>query len=312
MILTITMNPSIDISYPLDELVIDGVNRVSNVSKTAGGKGLNVTRVLRQLNEPVKASGMLGGDFGQFIRKRLDEEGIKHDFSEISSETRNSIAILQEGNQTEILEDGPEIRESELNTFFETYKRLLREVDIVTISGSLPKGVKKDYYSNLIEEANRQNTKTIVDTSGETLAKSLQGDSKPYLVKPNEEEISQVLGHKINTSADLKNALKSDLFDDIEWVVVSLGKDGALVKHKKNIYKVDIPSIEVINPVGSGDATLAGLTYGISNGRTPEEIMRFGMVTGMLNTMNQKTGHIDVQQFDQFFTQVSVNKISSE
>ncbi|MCF1657914.1 hexose kinase [Tetragenococcus koreensis] len=306
------MNPSIDISYPLGKLVIDRVNRINNVSKTAGGKGLNVTRVLRQLNEPVKTSGMLGGDFGQFVRKHLDEEGINHDFSQIRSETRNSIAILHEGNQTEILEGGPEIRENELNTFFETYKRLLKEVNLVTISGSLPKGVKKDYYSTLIEEADRQNTKTILDTSGETLAKSLQGNPKPYLIKPNEEEISQVLGHKINTSVDLKNALKSDLFDDIEWVVVSLGKDGALVKHKKTIYKIDIPSIEVINPVGSGDATLAGLTYGISNRRTPEEIMRVGMVTGMLNAMNQKTGHIDVQRFNELFTQISVNKINNE
>lgn len=132
------------------------------------------------------------------------------------------------------------------------------------------------------------------------------------MIKPNEEEISQVLGHKINTSVDLKNALKSDLFDDIEWVVVSLGKDGALVKHKKTIYKIDIPSIEVINPVGSGDATLAGLTYGISNRRTPEEIIRVGMVTGMLNAMNQKTGHIDVQRFNELFTQISVNKINNE
>ncbi|MCO8290611.1 hexose kinase [Tetragenococcus halophilus] len=312
MILTITMNPSIDISYPLEKLVIDRVNRVNSVSKTAGGKGLNVTRVLCQLNEPVKASGMLGGNFGQFIREHLDEEGIKHDFSEISSETRNSIAILHEENQTEILESGPEISKNELNTFFETYKRLLREVDIVTISGSLPRGVRKDYYSILIEEANRQSTKTILDTSGETLTKSIQGDSKPYLIKPNEEEISQVLGYKINARVDLKNALKSDLFNDIEWVVVSLGKDGALVKHKKTIYKIDIPSIEVINPVGSGDATLAGLTYGISSGRTPEEIMRAGMVAGMLNTMNQKTGHIDVQQFDQLLIQVSVNKINGE
>lgn len=306
------MNPSIDISYPLDKLAIDRVNRVSNVSKTAGGKGLNVTRVLRQLSEPVKASGMLGGNFGQFIRKQLDEEGIKHDFSEISSETRNSIAILHEGNQTEILEDGPEINGPELSAFFETYKRLLREVDIITISGSLPKGVRKDYYSTLIREANRQNTKTILDTSGETLTKSIQGNSKPYLIKPNEEEISQVLGRKIETLVELQNALKSDLFDNIEWIIVSLGKDGALVKHKKTIYKIDIPSVEVINPVGSGDATLAGLTYGISNGRTPKEIMRAGMVTGMLNAMNQKTGHVDVRQFDELFTQVSVNKINSK
>ncbi|MCF1685387.1 tagatose-6-phosphate kinase [Tetragenococcus halophilus] len=312
MILTITMNPSIDISYPLDKLVIDRVNRVSNISKTAGGKGLNVTRVLHQLNEPVKASGLLGGNFGQYIRKRLDEESMKHDFSEISSETRNSIAILHEGNQTEILENGPEINEKELNTFFETYKRLLQEVDIVTISGSLPKGVKRDYYSILIEEANRQKVKTLLDTSGETLTKSIQDNSKPDLIKPNEEEISQVLGQKVETIVELQKALKNDLFDGIEWIVVSLGENGALVKHKNNIYKVDVPNIEAVNPVGSGDSILAGLAYGISNGKTPEETMKIGMVTGMLNAMNQKTGHIDIRYFDELFTQILVDKIDNE
>ena len=116
MILTVTMNPSIDISYPLDVLQLDTVNRVAEVSKTAGGKGLNVTRVLSEIKDPVAATGLLGGRTGQFILDHLGE-GIEKRFFEIAGDTRNCIAILHEGKQTEILEKGPTISEKEGQEF---------------------------------------------------------------------------------------------------------------------------------------------------------------------------------------------------
>lgn len=117
MILTLTLNPSVDISYPLDELHIDTVNRIQNVSKTAGGKGLNVTRVLSQLNEQVVATGFLGGKIGDFIAEKLNHNQVKHSFFKIKGETRNCIAILHNGNQTEILEQGPTITVDESTGF---------------------------------------------------------------------------------------------------------------------------------------------------------------------------------------------------
>ncbi len=116
MIVTITMNPSVDISYPLEHFQLDTVNRVSKVRKTAGGKGLNVTRV-QQLGADVLASGLLGGELGDAIQHELTSAGIKHAFSPISGKTRNCIAILHEGKQTEILEQGPVISASEAKTF---------------------------------------------------------------------------------------------------------------------------------------------------------------------------------------------------
>src|SRR5699024_8956086 len=107
MILTITLNPSVDISYKLDRFGIDQVNRVQDVSKTAGGKGLNVTRVLHQLQEDVAASGFLGGSLGDFILKQLGNLGMRDFFTPIDGETRNCIAVIHEGKQTEILEGGP-------------------------------------------------------------------------------------------------------------------------------------------------------------------------------------------------------------
>ena len=109
MILTVTMNPSIDVSYPLNQLNIDTVNRVTNVSKTAGGKGLNVSRVLSQLDASLTATGVIGGHFGDYLTEQLDKDDISHSFSKIAGETRSCIAILHEGKQTEILESGPEV-----------------------------------------------------------------------------------------------------------------------------------------------------------------------------------------------------------
>lgn len=309
MILTTTMNPSIDVSYPLEKLVIDSVNRVDEVSKTAGGKGLNVTRVLSQLDSSVKATGILGGHFGQFIKEKLDKENISHDFASIDGETRSSIAVLHEGNQTEILENGPEVSEKELDSFFKKYKQLLSEVELVTISGSLPQGINKNYYSTLIKEANRQSVKVLLDTSGESLSKAIEGTSKPFLIKPNEEEIGQLLGQKIDSLENVQKALNSDLFSNIEWVVVSLGEYGAIIKHKNNIYKVTIPKVEVINSVGSGDSTIAGLAHAIHDKESAEGIIKTGMVAGMLNTMNKKTGNIDMRHFSELYNKVLIQQL---
>ena len=157
MILTVTMNPSIDTAYPLaGPLKIDDVNRVEPI-KTAGGKGLNVSRVLGQLGDDVLATGLLGGRMGDFIADRLDECGVAHDFARIAGESRVCIAVLHEGNQTEFLEAGPEVSGDELAGFGEKFRGLAGRADVVTMSGSLPRGVDAGYcrlpvFSSLPEE----------------------------------------------------------------------------------------------------------------------------------------------------------------
>ncbi len=150
MILTLTMNPAVDIGYTVDTLKIDTVNRTKKVSKTPGGKGLNVSRVLKQLGSPVLATGLLGGHIGAFIKEKLDEVSLQNDFYPIQSETRNCIAILHEGSQTEILEAGPTITPEEQAGFLAHFENLLKEVDLITISGSLPSGMDDDLYATII------------------------------------------------------------------------------------------------------------------------------------------------------------------
>ena len=169
MIVTVTMNPSIDISYPLATLKIDTVNRTNKVTKTAGGKGLNVTRVIHDLGGDVLATGVLGGFHGAYIAEELKKAGIKQDFTPIAEESRDSIAILHEGNQTEILESGPTVSEDEQAAFLEKFEELIKQADIVTISGSLAKGFPSDFYQKLVQIAQQHAVKALVDTSGESL-----------------------------------------------------------------------------------------------------------------------------------------------
>ena len=169
MILTLTMNPAVDIGYTVDTLKIDTVNRTKKVSKTPGGKGLNVSRVLKQLGSPVLATGLLGGHIGAFIKEKLDEVGLQNDFYPIQSETRNCIAILHEGSQTEILEAGPTITPEEQAGFLAHFENLLKEVDLITISGSLPSGMDDDLYATIIDKAAKADVPVLLDTSGKTL-----------------------------------------------------------------------------------------------------------------------------------------------
>ena len=309
MILTVTLNPSIDVAYPLEHLAIDTVNRVKNVRKTAGGKGLNVSRVIHQLHHDILATGFIGGYFGQWLQHQLDIEGIQHEFLSIHAETRSSIAILHDqGNQTEILEAGPFITKPDADKFLMHFDQLLTQADLVTISGSLPQGLPETYYTLLIAHAQHQNVPVLLDTSGATLRHALEAPLKPKLIKPNDEELGGLLRRHVDKTDfnALKQDLQAPIFSDIEWVVVSLGAQGAFAKHGDKFYHAVIPKINVVNPVGSGDATLAGLAIGIHDNQSDEAILKIAMTTGMLNTMQAKTGFVDPAQFQPYFDQVTI------
>jgi tagatose 6-phosphate kinase len=310
MILAVTMNPSVDISYPIQDFKLDHVNRVEHVRKTAGGKGLNVARVIKQMGEDVLATGLLGGAIGDFIIQELMKSEIEHDFFRINQESRNCIAILHDGKQTEILESGPTLSLEEGEAFLEKYREQLSEASIVTISGSLPKGLECGYYRQMVEMGREKGVPVIVDTSGEALRQVLFHQVKPFAIKPNIDELSQLLNVEVEGSiSSLKHLLSNELFQGIEWIVVSMGGDGAFVKHGEEYYRVTIPRIDVVNPVGSGDATVAGLAVALNRKHTVQDVLKTAMTTGMLNTMEAGTGYINLAKFGQLFELVKVKKV---
>lgn len=309
MILTVTLNPSIDISYQLEDLAIDTVNRVVDVRKTPGGKGLNVARVLNDLGESVSASGCIGGELGDFIVHHLPET-IEKRFFKIAGDTRNCIAILHDGKQTEILEQGPLVDPDEADGFVNHFKYILDGVDVVTMSGSLPAGMPDDYYGRLIRLANVLGKKTVLDCSGNALKSVLEGDDKPTVIKPNRDELAQLLGREVSKDVeDLKAVLNQPLFAGIEWIIVSLGADGAFAKHYDTFYKVDIPKIEVLNPVGSGDSTVAGIASGLANHEDDQALLTKANVLGMLNAQEKTTGHVNMANYDNLYQKLAVREV---
>lgn len=313
MILTVTLNPSVDISYYLDELELNGVNRAKRVSKTAGGKGLNVSKVVHELGEEVMATGFLGGTIGDFIRRQLDERGIRHSFYEIAQESRNCIAILHEGKQTEVLEAGPVLGESEEKGFLDHFRRLLvdEQVEVVVISGSAPRGISSSLYERLIEAANERTVPVILDASGNALESAL---ANPQLqlggIKPNLEELEAVERQKLETSLEtLLPVLEARRYERVEWLLVSMGKEGAFLRHGGVWYQALVPAIQAVSPVGSGDATVAGMAVGVARKLAPGALLRLAMAAGVLNALEEETGHVDASKLEEVSSQIKIESL---
>jgi len=310
MILTITLNPSVDIAYQLDTFHLDTVNRVEKVQKTAGGKGLNVTRVLKQVGENVVATGFIGGEIGSYVKKQLTRNDIKNSFVEIGNETRNCIAVLHDGQQTEILEQGPTIQEHEALNFIEHLEIILNNVEVVVISGSLPKGLASNYYVEIVELCKQCDVAVVLDCSGEALKKVLESQQKPTVIKPNTEELSQLIGKNITDDIqELKSVLSGQLFQGIEWIVVSLGAKGAFAKHNDKFYRVKIPKINVVNPVGSGDSTVAGIAASLAHALPDVGLLKNANVLGMLNAQEEQTGYVNLEHSEVLYSQIEVEEV---
>lgn len=313
MILTVTLNPSVDISYPLDCLALDTVNRVAHVSKTAGGKGLNVTRVLAEVGQSVVATGFIGGKLGDFVIHQLQEQDISNQFFKIKGETRNCIAILHEGMQTEFLEAGPYIDVDEAEGFLNHMSIIAKQFDILTLSGSLPKGLAANYYQDLITMARAYGRKVVLDCSGPPLKAVLAGKDKPTVIKPNLEELETLLGESITLDEErLVSLLSRPLFEGIEWIIISLGAQGAFAKHHNRFYRVSLPKIKVANPVGSGDATVAGIAWALAEGDDDETLLKKANVLGMLNAQESKTGHVNMAHFDKLYQELQVREVTHD
>ncbi|HEY8364528.1 MAG TPA: 1-phosphofructokinase [Haloplasmataceae bacterium] len=311
--LTITLNPSIDIRYSIDNFQIGCVHRTKDFAYTPGGKGINVTKVITQLKEKVYATGFLGGSSGHFIRTKLDELKIAHQFIDIKGNTRQCIAILSNDNsQTEILEPGPIISNNEFLMFLKLYEALLTEVDIICASGSIPRGLPIDIYKMLIDKARLSGKKFLLDTSGEALQLGIE--AKPYLIKPNKEELETLIGKKLTSENDIISSVKPLLDKGINIVVVSLGGEGALAFHDKTMYKAIIPQVKVMNPVGSGDSMLAGFAVGLKRNYSMEKIVKLATACGTANAMEKETGKINLDNVKMLIdkTKILVKEIDTE
>ena len=258
MIVTVTLNPALDLTYAVDALVPHGTHRVAAVTERPGGKGLNVARVLHTLGEPVLATGLLGGATGDRVAALLAAEGVSGSFTPIAGETRRTVAVVDSGDATGFWEPGPVIEPAEWSNFLDDFRGLLGTASVVALSGSLPPGVPLDGYAVLIALATAARVPAVLDTSGPALRHGLAAG--PALAKPNADELSALVPSRAAGRDGLVAAVRAVAAGP---VVVSRGAAGLLAVSGADVWECVPPVPLVGNPTGAGDACVAALARGL-------------------------------------------------
>lgn len=307
MITTVTMNASIDKLYLTASFSAGVVNRVERVVCTAGGKGMNVARVAALCGETVTAAGLIGGFNGQLFRSLITEEKIHPRFTVAKGETRSCINIRDEaGKTTELLEPGAPVDAETLERFYADYREAISVSSVVTISGSVPQGTPTDFYRRLISQAKSEGKQVLLDTSGATLLESIR--EKPTLIKPNTDEIRQLLKIDITSRTELVSAARELHKNGIPIVVVSLGKDGALAVCDDGIFYANTPDIPVANTVGCGDSMVAGFAVGLARGWNIEQTLRHATAVSTANALTMETGSFRSIDLEQILPQINITR----
>lgn len=283
MILTVTLNAALDVTYQVPGVDWDGVNRVAAVHRRAGGKGVNVARVLAALGQDVLVTGLAGGPTGQAIEADLQAAGLPHAFVGIAADSRTTLVVADSprtasaktasastasGRTALFNEPGPEVTAAEFGRMVGRFTDLVATAEAVVISGSLPRGVPLDAYATLAAIAAEHGVPAIVDADGEPLRHAPGG--RPSIVKPNAEELARAVPE--GGPEEGAQALRDR---GAESVVVSMGAEGLLAVTPEGIFRARMPYKVEGNPTGAGDSLVAGLALGlVERSPWPERLIR--------------------------------------
>lgn len=308
MILIVNLNASVDKRYELNNITKGMVTRVNEVDNTPGGKGIHVANVVTILEEECLVTGMIGGKTGEFVEEKLEEYNIKSDFIKIEGNTRECLAIITDDLvQTEILEPGPIVSKKECLSFKNKFEKLSEQASIIVISGSVPRNINENFYKELIEIAKNKKKKVLLDTSGKLLEEGIKG--KPFFIKPNKDEIEALRGRKIEGVEDAIEEIKKFHNEGIEFVIISLGSEGSIAGKDGKFYKISVPKIKAVNPVGSGDSYVGGIAVGIRRGYEIEHILRLAAACGTANAMEKETGTVKKEVVNKIIEKIRIEEI---
>ena len=309
MILTVTLNTSIDKLYLMESIQPETVMRVKEVHNTAGGKGLNVSRVAAKLGEPVTAMGYTGGFNGQYLESLISQPLIRCAFTHVEGETRSCINCwdLSCNHSTEYLEPGEPVTARDVTRFLDDFSRELPSADIVTISGSMPKGVPEDLYCRLIRNCREAGIPVLVDTSGRRLASAVM--EKPFFIKPNEDEIVQLTGCPFTDRRAAATALRKLHKSGIPVVVLSMGADGALLACREGLFHGRPPKIVPRNTVGCGDSMVAGFAAAFARKLPITEGLRMALAVSAASALSLLTGDFDHADYEHLYPRVSIEQL---
>ena len=278
MIYTVTLNPSIDYVIKVDKLTTGNINRVNEEHVYPGGKGINVTRILKSLDNDNIALGFVSGFTGDYIINSLQELNLKSDFIKVKQGfTRINVKVKSE-EETEINGQGPKISEEELNQFYKVIDKLV-DGDILILSGSIPSCLDERLYESIMKKVEDRDIKVIVDATKNLLLNVLKYN--PFLIKPNNHELAEMFNVELNSTEDVVFYARKLKEMGAQNVLISMGKDGALlVTENDEVFASSVAKGEVVNSVGAGDSMVAGFIAGYLKSNSYEEALRLGAASG--------------------------------
>ena len=291
MIYSVTLNPSIDFIIRVKDFQLGETNRAYEDNFFAGGKGIMVSKLLKNVKTDCVNLGFLGGFTGTFIEQNLKKLNILSDFVTVNENTRVNVKLKTE-TETEINCQGPKISDSEKEEFLDKIRKIKSD-DFVILSGSVPSNLGNDFYITIIEILNKNGVKFTLDSSGETFSKSLK--YKPFLIKPNKDELKEYARIEFKNNQEIVNYVRENLVDKAEHVIISLGGEGALYIDKNfSLFAYPLRVKEnVVNTVGAGDSVVAGFVNYMLKHNDVEGAFRFAVACGTATSFSEDIGELN-------------------
>lgn len=290
MIVTVTMNPAIDKTAELDQLERGSLNRLSNCLTDIGGKGINVSKTIKAMGGETIATGFCGGSTGKLIEETLDSMGIRNDFVHITNETRVNLKLVEKvGLVTELNEPGPLVTPEELKELRDKLLSYAKEDTLFVFAGSIPRGIEKDIYLELIPLVKEQGAKVFLDADGELFASGLEGH--PDYIKPNRKELEGYYNKDYRATEEELLVMGKDLLKKgSSLIAISLGQMGALFLTAEKIVKCPGLKVAAHSTVGAGDAMVAALSYSLDKKEALEESIKLAVAAsaGAVTTQGTK------------------------
>lgn len=276
MIYTLTLNPAIDYYMSMENFQLGSLNSLEEGYTLPGGKGINVSKVLKNFSVESKALGFVGGFTGDYIKKHLKEYEIESDFIELQENTRINIKLKTKDSETEIAGKSPTISKENIEELLKKFEKIEKD-DVVILSGSVPNSVSKSIYADIIKLLPKD-CKVILDTRGLPFVEGLK--EGVFLTKPNNHELEEFFNRKLNNVEEIIQAGKDLQALGSKNVLISLGKDGSILITEKELYVGNAPQGKLISSVGAGDSMVAGVVYGIAKGMTLVDSYKYGIASG--------------------------------
>lgn len=286
MIYTVTLSPSIDYTLNLNKEFLKGnINRSFQENYEIGGKGINVSILLKNLGRETTVLGFVGGFTGEYIKETLNKKKIKNDFCTLEGITRTNIKINENNKESAINSNGPSIYDKNIDCLFEKIKKI-NDGDILVLAGNIPSKLDKNIYEKILEKIKDKKVNVVVDSTKEFLLSTLK--HKPFLIKPNLEELEELFEVKIQSKEDIVRRAIELQSMGAKNILVSLGENGALfIDENKKVYEEKTYKGDVISTVGSGDSMIAGFISKYIENNNFNDALNFGIACGAATAFNK-------------------------